>query len=68
MSTPERLLNNAQLLVLSRRGCLEFVGIAGFEREMTFGTVLGCAEVVPYYECVGRQPRLPTCSSKQQLA
>ena len=59
----ERLLNNAQLMVLSRRGCLEFVGIAGFEREMTFGTVVGCAPVVLNYDCAGRQPRLPTCSS-----
>ena len=47
-------------------GCLEDVGIAGFEGS--YGTVFSCALVVPYYVHACRQPRLPSCSSKRQLA
>ena len=53
---------------LPRRGCPVLMSIAGLEREMTYGTAIGVALGVPYYECAEQQPRLPTCSSTRQLA
>ena len=44
------------------------VGGAGFEREVSYGTAIDCALVEAYQVSVCRQPRLPTCSCKWQLA
>ena len=44
------------------------VGGAGFEREVSYGTAIGCVLVVTYYECAERQPRLTTSCSTRQLA
>ena len=44
------------------------VGGACFEREVSYGTAIGCALVVAHYVSGCRQPRLPTRSSQRQLA
>ena len=44
------------------------VGGAGFVREVSHGTAIGCALVVTNYKCAERQPRLTTSCSTRQLA
>ena len=70
--TGERLLNTAQT---SSSDC--WITSARMPRacehrwpreRMTYGTAIGFAPVVPYYECIEQQPRLTTSCSTRQLA